>query len=133
MKQKRRCASINSAGAPCGAAPLMGAEHCLVHDPAHREEMAEWRRMGGLHRRREASLTTIYELGDIQSTPGLWRIFEIGVLDTLALENSLGRNRLLINAAGEGGKLLDRDDLYERVSDIEAVLGPRLPRRGKQA
>ena len=132
MKLKRRCVALTNAGEPCGAAPLLDGECCRVHDPAHREEMAEWRRMGGMNRRREASVATIYDVGNIQSVPGLWRVVQIAVLGTLALENSVPRNRTLLTAVTTGTKLIEVGDHEERLTEIEAVLGHRLARRGKR-
>ncbi len=130
MTTSRHCSSLTNAGDPCKAAPLVDGEHCIAHDPAHREEMTEWRRMGGLNRRREASLSTIYDLDNIQSVQGLWRLVQIAALATLSLENGVARNRTLLAAVASGTKLLEVGDHEERLVEIEAVLGHRL-RKGK--
>ena len=131
MNSKRRCAALTNVGEPCDAAPLLDSECCLVHDPAHREEMAEWRRLGGLHRRREASLSTIYDVGNIASVPGLWRILQIAALATLALENSGPRNRTLITVVTTGAKLLEVGDLEVSLQRLEETVARQVTSFGR--
>jgi hypothetical protein len=59
---------------------------------------------------------------------GLQRILEIAMLDTLAMENSLPRNRTLAYLTQVGLKALEVGNTEERLAVLEqAVLGQRNP------
>ena len=45
------------------------------------------------------------------------RLLETAALETLALENSIARNRTLISAAAGAGKLIEAGDLADRLAD----------------
>jgi hypothetical protein len=63
---KRQCKGTNKAGEPCGAAPLVGSDHCLAHD----EEARGSTGFGGpqpgsgrprIPRKTELAIAAIYE------------------------------------------------------------------------
>lgn len=118
---KRPCAALTDAGRPCRAAAMRDGAHCFLHDPASAKAAAQARRAGGLHRRREATAATIYDLDDVATLRGLWRVIEIAVLEYLALENSLARNRGLVSAVVAGTRLLATADIEARVTALEAA------------
>lgn len=132
MVVARTCKALRDNGEPCRAAPLRDSAYCLWHDPEHIEEVTEARRLGGLRRKRERTLAGAYELDGFDTVPQIRRVVEIVVLDTLGMENSIARGRLLIAAGLALAKLLEVGELAERVAAIEASLKPRLakePRR----
>ncbi|MGD0020573.1 MAG: hypothetical protein ABSD62_15135, partial [Candidatus Limnocylindrales bacterium] len=86
---------------------------------------AEARRIGGLHRRKAKSVATIYDFSGLRSIEGAQRLLETAALETLALENSIQRNRTLISAAAGAGKLIEAGDLDARLAAVEAVVGPK--------
>ena len=92
----------------CQAAPIREGDHCFWHSPEHAEEVAEARRLGGLRRRREVAVSGAYEFCGLESVADIRRIVEIGVLDTLGLENSIARSRTLAYLAMIAIKLLER-------------------------
>jgi len=53
------------------------------------------------------------------------RLLETAAIETLALENSIARNRALISAAAGAGKLIEVSDLADRLSAVEAAVGPK--------
>ncbi len=95
MVVSRTCSHRLENGRTCGAAPLRDGDFCLWHDPAHAEEVAEARRLGGQRRRRERVVAGAYEFNGLESTVDLRRILEIAVVDALGLENSIARVRAL--------------------------------------
>jgi hypothetical protein len=101
--------------------------HCFLHDPASAKAAAQARRAGGLHRRREATAATIYDLDDVATLRGMWRLLEIAVLEYLALDNSLARNRGLVSAVVAGTRLLASADLEARVTALEAAARTGVP------
>ena len=123
---KRPCARTAGNGAPCRAAALVDGRYCFLHDPEHAEAAAAARRIGGLRRRRTASQTIAFDLGDIRSLDGLWRMLEVTIEDTLALDNGIARNRTLVYATSVAGRLLAGVDLDARVSALESTRPPQL-------
>jgi len=114
-------------GELCRAAPLHDSEFCLMHSPEHAQEVQESRRLGGLRRKREATLSGAYDFEALDTVAGIRRIVEVAVLDTLGMENSISRNRTLAYLAQIALRTLEVGDLEERIIALEQVI------RGKQA
>ena len=83
---------------------------------------AEARRLGGLRRRRERTVSGAYDFAGLGSIESIRRILEIAVLDALGLENSIARARLLIAGSLAAAKLLETGELEERLTSLEAAL-----------
>ena len=122
----RGCKGIKQGGERCLAPPLREGDFCFWHDPEHQTEAAEARRLGGLRRRREGTLQGAYDLGGLDSVAGIRRLLEVALLDTLGLENSVARSRVLIAGVLAAAKLLEVGELEERMAAVEAALGPRV-------
>jgi hypothetical protein len=105
---------------------------CYWHDPAHAEEAAQARKLGGQRRRRESTLAGAYDVEGLATIPQIRRVVEIATFDALGLDNSVQRGRLLIAAALAAMKLVEVGELEDRLQRIEDVLGPRLEKRGKR-
>ena len=125
MVRNRGCQFIMPDGRRCGAPALRGEEFCLFHSPAHEEEAAEARRLGGLRRRKEKTLAGAYEFEGLGSVADIQRLLEIAVLDTLALENSVARSRTLAYLSQTALKCLEVGDLEERLALLEAAVRNR--------
>jgi hypothetical protein len=128
----RACSFRKDDGEPCRAPPLRDSEFCIMHSPDHAEEVAEARRLGGLRRRREKTVAGAYEFEGLRSVEQIRRLLEIGVLDTLGLENSIARSRALAYMAQVSVRLLEVGELEERVQALESVLHPRLKEHAAQ-
>ncbi len=113
------------AGAPCNATSLRDEDACFWHSPEHAEAAREARRLGGLRRRREATVSGAYEFEGLASVAQIRRLVEVAVIDTLGLENSIARNRTLAYLAQTALKLLEVGELDERVAALEASVLPR--------
>jgi hypothetical protein len=112
-------------GLRCRAPALRGKALCYWHDPDKAEEAAESRRIGGLHRRKGKSVATIYDFSGLRTIEGAQRLLETAAIETLALENSIQRNRTLISAAAGAGKLIEAGDLDARLAAVEAAVGSK--------
>jgi hypothetical protein len=121
----RGCSFEMPDGLACQAPALRGKSVCYWHDPDSAEEAAEARRIGGLHRRKARSVATIYDFSGLRSIEGAQRLLETAALETLALENSIQRNRALISAAAGAGRLIEAGDLEERLATLEAAVGSK--------
>ncbi len=122
---RRTCNFVKDDGGSCGAALLHESDFCFVHAPEYAEEMAESRRLGGLRRRREKTVATAYDLGDLDTLADVRRVMVIAVLDTLGLENSVARSRTLAYLAMAALKALEVGEMEERLRAVEELLKPR--------
>ena len=101
-------------------APLDGRDHCWAHDPENRAQAMEARRQGGTTRqRRKQPAGEVQQLRDVGSVQG---ILEQAVADTLALENSVQRNRTLAYLATGLLSALEKGEFEQRLADLEARL-----------
>ena len=116
-----RCRTITRTGEPCRCRPPRGADLCFWHDPASAEAADQARKLGGQRRRKEGFLSGAYELEGIDNVEGVQRLLEVAALETLALPNSVQRNRTLVNIAGVAGRLLRDAELEQRVRALEDV------------
>lgn len=95
--------------------------YCFWHAPETAEEAAEARRLGGLHRRKKKSVAAVYGFGGLRTIADNQTLLETAAIETLAIENSISRNRALAAMAATGGKLIELGDLAERVAALEAA------------
>jgi hypothetical protein len=102
---------------------LRDADQCFWHAPERAEDAAEARRLGGLRRRREKTVSSAYDFAGLGTIESIRRILEIATIDALGLENSIARSRVLISAALAAAKLLEVGELEERLSVLEASIG----------
>ena len=93
-----------------------------MHSPEHAEEVAESRRLGGLRSRREVAIGGAYDYRGIDTVYDIKRLIEIAVLDTLAIDNSLSRNRTLAYLAQSALKALETGELEERIEALESAV-----------
>ncbi len=119
MVMRRQCASHLKSGEPCRAAPLRDSQFCWVHSPERVKEVQEARRLGGLRRKRESTISSAYQFDSLNSVEGIRRIVEVAVLDTLAMENSLARSRTLAYLVQVALHTLEVGDLEERIAALE--------------
>ena len=123
----RQCAFCGPSGEPCRAAPLHDSQFCLMHSPEHAQEVQEARRLGGLRRKREATLTGAYDFQGLDTVAGIRRLIEVTVMDTLGMENSISRNRTLAYLVQVALRTLEVGNLEERIMALEqAVRGRRI-------
>ncbi len=119
----RHCTFAQPDGRPCRATPMRDVPFCFWHAPGNEEEVAEARRLGGLRRRREKTVSGAYDFEGLGSIDAIRRILEIATIDVLGLENSVVRARVLISAAQAATKLLETGELEARIASLEAATG----------
>jgi len=87
--------------------------------------VAEARRLGGLRRRRERTVSLACDFDGIGTIEQLRRVVEIAILDTLGMENSVARSRTLAYLAQVGMKALEVAEFDERVRKLEDAVAAR--------
>ena len=121
MVMRRQCAFPSPGGKPCRAAPLHDSQFCFMHSPEHIKDRQEARRLGGLRRKRESTISSAYQFDSLTSVEGIRGIVEVAVLDTLAAENSIARSRTLGYLAQVALHTLEVGNLEERIANLEEL------------
>jgi hypothetical protein len=121
MTKRRRCAGLRADGAPCEAWPLRESRYCYFHDPDLAEDRTNAQHLGRSRRRRDVSLATVYEFTSLATTEGMWRLLDIAAFDTLALDNSVARNRALGGFVQTALRTREQTELEERIAALEAA------------
>jgi hypothetical protein len=109
-------------GRPCRATPLRDEPHCFWHSPETAEEAAEARRVGGLHRRKKKTVASIYGFHGLRTIEDLQSLLETAAVETMALENTIARNRTIGGFISVGAKLIEVGDLEARLALLEVAL-----------
>jgi len=112
-------------GRICRATPLRDEPFCFWHAPETAEEAAEARRLGGLHRRKKKTVGAIFGFYGLRTIEDNQALLETAAVETLALENSISRNRALAGFAAVGAKLIEVGDHEGRLRTLEANLPGR--------
>jgi len=123
----RACRANNERGEPCSAPPMAESDYCFHHDPAKASERAKARKRGGYNRRQVKSSEDAGPVR-IRSTQDVVALVERAIADTVALENSIARNRAIGYLAGVALKAQEVGELEERLEAVEKALlegGPR--------
>ena len=118
---RRQCIYQSPTGKPCRAAPLKNGEFCWVHSPDRKKDAEDARRLGGLRRKREAAISSAYQFDSPDTVKGIQRILVIALMDTLAMENSIPRNRTLALLVQVALNTLEKGDWEERIEALEEL------------
>ena len=97
--------------------------YCFWHAPETAEELAEARRLGGLHRRKKKTVGAIYGVGGLRTIDDLQGLLETAAIETMALENSISRNRAIAGMVATGARLIETGELEERIAALELATG----------
>ena len=130
---RRQCAFQKADGTKCRAAPLHNSQYCLMHSPEHQQQVVEARRMGGLRRKRETLIRQAYEFDTTNNLAGIIRLLQIVVIDTLALDNGVARNRTLLAAIMTALQLYQTSSVEQRVEALEKLAQLKQLPQGKGA
>lgn len=110
---------------PCKAQALQGGRYCFTHDPASGKARATARKLGGMRNRTPhagqadilpATVTTISEAT---------RILDYALAETIPMENSIARGRLLIALVAGYINAFEIGELENRLAAIETALKAR--------
>ena len=117
----RQCAFVLGSGETCRMHPLQNSEFCWAHSPDRKKDVQEARRLGGLQRKRESTISGAYQFESLNSVEGIRRIVLIAVLDALSMENSMARARTLAYLAQVALRMLEVGEIEERVAALEEL------------
>jgi hypothetical protein len=115
------CTALRTDGHPCRATPLREEAYCFFHSPETAEEAADARRLGGLHRRKKKSVAAVYGFNGLRTIGDNLTLLETLVIETMALDNSIARNRAAAGMSATALKFIELGDLAERVAALEGA------------
>ena len=121
------CAAHTSSGKPCKMRPLRGSTLCWNHSPESAEGRAAARSKGGRNGRRRIASPLAGHLR-IASPTDLVALIELAINDTLALDNSVSRNKALAQLAVASLRVWEAVEVEARLRALEALptrLAPR--------
>ncbi len=118
MKIAAHCKAKTKSGQPCPNKPSANG-YCFTHDPTRGKERARARRKGGSHSR-------IAHAGDadalpkqVRTLPDVLAVLDYALAETLPMENSIQRGRLLVAIAHAFVEAIKEGELEQRVEAIE--------------
>ena len=120
----RLCAFRFPNGEACHSPPLHDGNYCLMHSPEHAKEVQDARRIGGLHRKREATLSAAFDFQGLETVDGIRRLLQIAATDALAMESSPARSRQLVYIAMAALRVLEVRDFEQRLMGLEQSVSP---------
>ncbi len=120
----RLCAFRFPNGEACHSPPLHDGDYCLMHSPEHAKEVQDARRIGGLHRKREATLSAAFDFQGLETVEGIRRLLQIAATDALAMESSPSRSRQLVYIALAALRVLEVRDFEQRILGLERSVIP---------
>ena len=124
MVTHRFCAFHFPDGRACHSPPLHDGNYCLMHSPEHAKEVQDARRIGGLHRKREATLSVAFDFEGLETIDGIRRLLQIAATDALAMESSPSRSRQLVYIAMAVLRILEVRAFEQRLMGLERSVSP---------
>jgi hypothetical protein len=101
---------------------MLDGSYCFRHSPEHREAAAEASRLGGMRRRKTASIEIVYDVRSLETFEDILQLLDIAKTDTLSLENGVPRNRTLVYLAAVARQTLYAVRIEQRLAALERVL-----------
>ncbi len=128
MVNSRGCTFVMPDGRLCRSSALRGEDYLPLSLPysrggGSRSQKAGWP-SGGAKRRPSPEPMTSRACAP---SPDIQRVLEVAATDTLALENSVARNRTLAYLSQTALKALEVGELEERLALLEAAVRKRDP------
>ena len=120
----RLCAFRFPNGEACHSPPLHDGDYCLLHSPEHAKEVQDARRIGGLHRKREVTLSAAFDFEGLETVDGIRRLLQIAATDVLGMESSAARSRQLVYIAMAALRVLEVRDFEQRLLGLEQSVNP---------
>lgn len=118
---KQVCNGTNKSGTPCKAyASEQG--FCFMHDATKGRERALARRNGGLATKKPHHADASLIPADVRSMDGVFAVLNYVLHESIILDNSVARGRLLVSIAHGFIEALKVGELEKRMEALEMAL-----------
>ncbi len=121
---KKQCNAKNKSGEPCNAS-ANGTGFCFTHDATKGKERAIARRNGGLRRITPSVADKSLVPKETRSITDVMTILDYALQESLVLQNSIQRGRLLVSIAHGYLQALKVGEIEQRLEAIEMTLKMR--------
>ena len=128
MSEKNKCSSNNLSGEPCRAF-AGNSGFCFMHDAARGKERALARRNGGLATKTPHFADASRLPSKVAKIEDVVAILNYTLAETVGLDNSINRGRLLVSIAYGYIEALKVGEFEQRLEAIENVM--RLRKQSK--
>jgi len=118
---KVHCKGKNATGSRCKAYGSASG-FCFMHDPAQGRERALARRNGGLSTKKPHNADSSLIATDVRSIDGVFAILNYCLQESIVLDNSIARGRLLVSIAHGFIEALKVGELKKRLEALENAL-----------
>lgn len=118
---KAKCSGKNAKGGDCGA--FAGPSgFCFMHDASKGRERALARRNGGLSTKKPHTADASLIPSEIRSIEGVFAVLNYALRESIILDNSIARGRLLVSIAHGYIEALKVGELEKRLEALEMAL-----------
>lgn len=121
---KKKCEATTKAGKPCNASAGESG-FCFVHDVSRGKERAMARRKGGLSRITPHVADASIVPKETRTIEGVMIILDYALQESLVLQNSIQRGRLLVSIAHGYIEALKVGEMEQRLEAVEMILQTR--------
>lgn len=119
--KKKKCKGKNKSGGGCGAY-AGGSGYCFMHDASRGKERALARRRGGFATKQPHYADASGLPSEIRSIPDVYIILDYALKESVGLDNSINRNRLLVSIAHGYIEAFKVGEMEQRLEAVEIAL-----------
>ncbi len=124
LMSKKQCNAKNKSGEPCNAS-ANGNGFCFTHDVTRGKERAIARRNGGLKRITPSVADKSLVPKETRTITDVMTILDYALQESLVLQNSIQRGRLLVSIAHGYIEALKVGEMEQRLEAVEMTLKMR--------
>jgi len=121
---KKQCRAKNKNGEPCNASASENG-FCFTHDATKSKERAIARRNGGLRRITPSVADKSLVPKETRTITDVMTILDYALQESLVLQNSIQRGRLLVSIAHGYIQALKVGEIEQRLEAVETALSLR--------
>jgi hypothetical protein len=121
LMSKKQCQAKNKRGEPCNASANADG-FCFTHDVLRGRERAAARRKGGLQRITPHVADALIVPKETRTIQDVMIILDYALQESLALQNSINRGRLLVSIAHGYIEAFKVGEMEQRLEAVENTL-----------
>jgi hypothetical protein len=114
------CKAKTAAGKACRMAATKGGKYCFTHSPATRAAQAEARKRGGYNSATPHYASAVIMPANVATLEEANAALKYVWDETIGMENSIARNRLLLACYEQFIKSIEVGELEARIQALEA-------------
>jgi hypothetical protein len=117
-----KCQTKTQSGLACRSQAIKGSQFCFIHDPTQGAARALARKRGGQRQRVPHAGNSENIPASVRTIEDVLKILDYALAESLPLENSIQRGRLIVAIAGAFVEAIKTGELEQRLAAIEAAL-----------